>query len=316
MQIPLATRQIFTVSCALMHRLNWSDLQFVLAVATHGSLAAAGRALGVNHATVQRRIEKFEAAQKIRIFDRTPLGYRVGAESQPVVAALRAMAASAEGFERIVAGQGSAFGGRLHLTTTDSLAGTVLPPHLAGFRAAYPEVELELTVTNSRLDLARLDADLSIRPAADLSDDLVGERVGEMVFRAYGAPAVLARGTGIAHGDWIGTGALLARSPVAAWERERLPAEAIRLRASSFVAMAHAAAAGLGLAMLPVCVAERVAGIAPAEDIEDRLGVGIWVACHRDLITSQRIRAFLGHFTEALSGDPTLGGGGKPSDPA
>ena len=43
-----------------MHRLDWSDLQYILAVANHGSLAAAARALGVNHSTVQRRITSFE----------------------------------------------------------------------------------------------------------------------------------------------------------------------------------------------------------------------------------------------------------------
>ena len=42
-----------------MHRLDWSDLQYILAVANNGSLAAAARALGVNHSTVQRRIASF-----------------------------------------------------------------------------------------------------------------------------------------------------------------------------------------------------------------------------------------------------------------
>jgi DNA-binding transcriptional LysR family regulator len=43
-----------------MHSLLWTDLQHVLAVADHASLAAAARALGVNHTTVLRRVRAFE----------------------------------------------------------------------------------------------------------------------------------------------------------------------------------------------------------------------------------------------------------------
>ena len=43
-----------------MHKLNWDDLRYVLAVADTGSVNAAAKVLGVNHATVLRRIASFE----------------------------------------------------------------------------------------------------------------------------------------------------------------------------------------------------------------------------------------------------------------
>ena len=60
-----------------MHKLKWGELAYVLAVAQHGSAAAAARALGVNHATVIRRVRAFEKAQKLRIFDHLASGYRL-----------------------------------------------------------------------------------------------------------------------------------------------------------------------------------------------------------------------------------------------
>ncbi len=42
--------------------IEWDDLRYVLAVAEHGGLAAAARALGVNHTTVLRRVNAFEEA--------------------------------------------------------------------------------------------------------------------------------------------------------------------------------------------------------------------------------------------------------------
>ena len=74
-----------------MHRLDWSDLQFILAVANQGSLAGAARALGVNHSTVQRRITSFEALQQVTVFDRKPDGYKLTIEGQQLLEAAKAV---------------------------------------------------------------------------------------------------------------------------------------------------------------------------------------------------------------------------------
>ncbi|MCB2152823.1 MAG: LysR family transcriptional regulator, partial [Rhodobacteraceae bacterium] len=60
-----------------MQRDNWDDLRFVLAVAEEGSVSGAARRLGVNHATVLRRIAAFEEATGVEIFDKTARGYAV-----------------------------------------------------------------------------------------------------------------------------------------------------------------------------------------------------------------------------------------------
>ena len=60
------------LDCAPMHKIRWDDLQYVHAVARHGALSAAARELGVNHATVLRRITALETAQGVTLFDRLP----------------------------------------------------------------------------------------------------------------------------------------------------------------------------------------------------------------------------------------------------
>jgi DNA-binding transcriptional LysR family regulator len=74
-----------------MHRIDWDDLRYVLAVAEHGSLAAGARALGVNHTTVLRRINAFESAQAVRLFERLPTGYALTAGGEELLAAARQM---------------------------------------------------------------------------------------------------------------------------------------------------------------------------------------------------------------------------------
>ncbi|MBS0563422.1 MAG: LysR family transcriptional regulator, partial [Proteobacteria bacterium] len=70
-------------------RANWDDLRFVLAVIQEGSVSAAARVIGVNHATVLRRVAAFEAAHGLALFDKTARGYRIPPDRAQVIEAAR-----------------------------------------------------------------------------------------------------------------------------------------------------------------------------------------------------------------------------------
>ena len=57
--------------------MNWDDLRPFLALARHGSIWAAGAALGLSHTTVSRRVEELEEQLGARLFDRHRDGYRL-----------------------------------------------------------------------------------------------------------------------------------------------------------------------------------------------------------------------------------------------
>lgn len=110
-----------------MHRaIGWEDLQYILAVADNGSLANAARALKVNHTTVLRRINAFEEAHGLRLFERLPTGYTLTAGGEELLAAARAMRDVVTTLERKLAGQDLRIEGSLRLTTTDTLVASVL----------------------------------------------------------------------------------------------------------------------------------------------------------------------------------------------
>ena len=94
--------------------MNWDDLQYFSALAGTGSLSAAARALGVEHATVARRISALEASLGIGLVDRRGRRWTLTAEGEHIAAiALRmgqeAQAAQAQLDSHIksVAGSGS-----------------------------------------------------------------------------------------------------------------------------------------------------------------------------------------------------------------
>ncbi|HRO15713.1 MAG TPA: LysR substrate-binding domain-containing protein, partial [Paracoccus sp. (in: a-proteobacteria)] len=59
---------------------------------------------------------------------------------------------------RRVTGQDQRLSGQVRITATDMLAIGLLPPHLAAFRRAWPGIDLELLVSDTRLDLTRREA--------------------------------------------------------------------------------------------------------------------------------------------------------------
>ena len=63
---------------------DWNDVQVFLAIARGGSLAAAARTLKVNHSTVFRRLNAFEEALGVRLFERLPSGYAPTPEADSI----------------------------------------------------------------------------------------------------------------------------------------------------------------------------------------------------------------------------------------
>ncbi len=289
-----------------MHKeIDWSDLQYVLAVARHGTLSAAARALGVSHTTVLRRLPHFEAAHGIRLFDRLPSGYALTAGGEELLAAARSVADVVTALERRLAGRDLRLEGLVRVTTLDTLMDSLLPPILAGFQAEHPAVRIELSVSARLANLTRRDADVAIRVSADPPGALVGRRiasVGMAIYQARDAGAPLAEEDWAAQ-RWIAPSDTLSDTAVAGWMRRRLPQAQVVLQADSLLSMARAAAAGIGLAALPCYLGDAMPELRRASRGTvplDRPG-DLWVLTHEDLRRTARIRAFTEYASNGLS---------------
>lgn len=283
-----------------MNNSAWDNLRYVLAVADAGSVNAAARNMGVNHATILRRIAAYEESLGVELFERSARGYRIRAGGGQIIDAVRAVAEAVDTVERMAAGREVDLSGTVRLTSTDTLSHCILPRHIAAFRAAYPEILIEVTSTNARLNLSKLDADMTIRPATHLPEELVGVAVNAIDLRVFGAPGYLARASGadIADHHWLGPSGALRTSPLGQWA-EAIPADQIVGRADSYLILARQAQAGMGLAMLPVCIGDYWEGLVRAP-VADSLCFDVWVASHPDMARTPHIRTTLDYFEKAL----------------
>ena len=184
--------------------LDWNDLRFVLETARNGGTSGAARVLGVNHATVARRISAAEAALGERLFDRLPSGYVPTEAGLEAVRTAEAMAQLDSELDLKIAARDDRIKGRLRVTAPQLLIQRVLGDILADFVASYPEVDLELVATNDPLNLAQREADVAIRFSHDPPEALVGRRFIEQKGAVYATPDFVARDPGgEAPLDWV-----------------------------------------------------------------------------------------------------------------
>lgn len=290
-----------------MHRtMSWDDLRLVLAIARRGTLSGAARALGVTHSTVFRRLASIERDIGARLFDRFRDGYAPTAAGDAMATVAARIGEDVLELERRLSGQDLRPSGIVRLTTTDTLALGLAMPHLAAFRADYPEIRLEVGVTNVVADLRRRDADIALRPTADPPAALIGRRIAAIAYAVYGSPDYLSRRRAkdwSAH-EWIGRDDALAGTVAARWMQENVPEERIFCRLDAVSAMREAARAGLGLVVLPCYFGDGVAGLRRAQEkpLADARSA-LWLLTHRDLRHAARIRAVMDFLAARLAGE-------------
>lgn len=288
-----------------MQNMDWDIFRLVMAVADGGSAVAASERLGVNASTVLRRISRFEKENGIRLFERRQTGYTPTVECEAVIDAARQIEQSIDGISRDLLGRDLRLEGRLAVTTTDSLLNSVVAPLLVQFSKLHPRIRIDVSVTNSRLNLTRQDADIAVRASKMPPDTLVGQRVSGLAFAVYATPSLVAQLPGgklskLRKAPWIGIGNALKASPVGAWMDRYVPVERIAVTADTFVAVHDCAATGAGLAVLPCCLGDQSQKVVRATPPVDEMETSLWVLTHADIRSAARVKAFNEFMSRAL----------------
>src|ERR1700757_2222733 len=104
--------------------MDWDDVRVFLAVARHGSLRAAGRALGLSQPTIARRLAAFEATfGGPSLFDRLPEGLRLNADGEQLVPAAENIEDAVLTLERRRAAASPALSGTVRVSAGECAAG-------------------------------------------------------------------------------------------------------------------------------------------------------------------------------------------------
>jgi DNA-binding transcriptional LysR family regulator len=282
--------------------MEWSDLRVFLAIAREGSLGAAGRRLGQSQPTMGRRLQALETAVGHTLFQRTNDGFVLTDEGHAALAHVERIEEEALAFQRELAGKDAALDGMLRVSSSDWFGLHMLTPVLAEFARVQPRVTVEL-LTDARLySLPRRDADLAFRIRPFDDPEVISRRLMHIPYGAY----VRAGAEHPRPGDGDGTALVtmdtaFEEMPDATWIRRMLPTARVVSRSNNRGVQAQLCAQGVGLAVLPVPLAEATPGLERVDLGEPPPGRDTWVGYHRDLKRLARLRALLDLVIERLA---------------
>lgn len=269
--------------------LDWEDLRFALALARHGSLSGAARALRVNHATVSRRIDRLQGAIGQLLFDRRKEGYRLTDTGQMVLDQLTRMDEAVLSLLSLPLEVEE--GGLVRVAASRVLADGFLVDRLGELRQRLPSTDIEILGESRMMSLARREADIVIRLGSPKNDELVGRKIGMVGYGFYAAPAYLAELADGAPLQFVGFDPDSNFVLEAAWMKRELPGQRIAFRSNSQTSQAAAARAGFGIALLPHYLAIDDAELQPAPVEAETPQREAWLLMRKDLADKPRIRA-------------------------
>jgi len=283
--------------------MEWSDIRLFLAIARARSLNGAARLTGQSQPTMGRRLRALEHALGHALFQRGSEGFVLTDEGAALLAHAERMEEEALAFERELAGHGEELDGQLRVSSSDWFGVHMLAPVFAEFIQANPRVAIELVTDARLLNLARREADLAFRIQAFAEPDVIQRRLMTVPYGLYtakGRSRALARqGAGCA---LITLDAAYSDFPDARWLRQVLPKAHVAFTSNSREAQARMCAEGVGLAVLPRPLGDRIAGLRLVKTSAPPPGRDVWVGFHRDLRRLRRLRALVDLCVERLAG--------------
>ncbi len=280
------------ISCANMHSMkNWDDLQYVLAAHRHGGLSGAARALGVNHATVSRRLTAIEDAMRVRLFDRFSTGLKTTEYGEQAVEAALEMEQKVLGLTLSIEAKDRDLAGPLKISAPQLIIDKMLASVFVEFSRSYPQIDLSVIATSDSVNLHKREADVAIRGSNDPEGTLWGRKIVSQNCTYYGANSYL---NGKSSNDILDCINFLWRGNEPAPEVVKAyPKAKVVAKFDDMVAVLGAVRAGMGVARMPCLLGDSEPNLQRLPLLDLQPYYDIWILTHPELKNVSRIQQFM-----------------------
>jgi DNA-binding transcriptional LysR family regulator len=274
---------------------EWNLYRSFLSVLRAGSLSAAARNEGLTQPTIGRHIDSLEKALGIPLFTRSQHGLAPTDAALELQAYAQSMEATAAALLRAASGREGARG-TVRVTASEIIGTEVLPSILTSLRESYPELVIELVLSNRTQDLLQRESDIAVRMVRPTQQALVARHVGDVqlglharreYLERHGVPANLAD---LHHHSLIGFDRENAFIRSVRAQGIGLERKMFTLRTDSDLAQLAMLRAGFGIGVCQVGLARRDAGLVRILPKAFSFKLEVWIAMHSDLRSSQRCR--------------------------
>jgi DNA-binding transcriptional LysR family regulator len=286
---------------------DWHLFRAFLAVAREGSLSSAARILGTTQPTMGRQIAALETSLGVKLFTRSLDGLAPTDAGLRLIPSAEAMAAAVEAAQRSASGEVDEERGTVRVTASVVIGSEVLPSIFAAIHTKHPRVAVELALSNRNEDLLRGDADIAVRMLRPTQGSLIAKRIGQIdvglfahrrYLKEHAAPRCLAD---LSQHALIGYD----RDPAYAQFLEKMAVpskpDMFAFRCDSEIAQLAALRAGLGIGVCQLGIARRDKDLVPVLRSAFIYPMQVWLAMHRDLRSSRRVRLLFDQLADHLS---------------
>jgi DNA-binding transcriptional LysR family regulator len=279
--------------------LDWNDLRHFVVLAREGTLSAAARTLGVDHATVARRVAALEKATALKLVDRRARNYALTEDGRRIAVAASAMEEAAFSVERATQAAESRICGEVAISAPPSLANALVAPRLVDLKREHPGIFIKLIGERRSASLSRREADLALRLSRPTEGGLFARKIGHFGFSLYGAASYL-RETPSHAFRFIAYDESMKDAPQQQWLEAVADGREIVMRCNDLENQATAARAGLGLAALPHFLGDGDPRLERHEAGRKEIGRDVWLLVHRDLRRVPAVRVVMAFLVDCL----------------
>ncbi|MGJ7900992.1 LysR family transcriptional regulator [Lysobacter sp. 1R34A] len=169
------------------------DVEAFIAVVEHGSFTAGAVALSTTPSVLSRALARLEARLGRQLLQRTTRRLGLTEAGRVYLDQARSAFALLDEAEREVQGQEGELAGRVRISVPTTYGHYRLPPLLARFARQYPQIQVELNITNRNVDLVAEGFDLAIRLGQLPDSGLVARKLEDAALLLVAAPDYLQR---------------------------------------------------------------------------------------------------------------------------
>ena len=283
--------------------MDWDRIRIFYTVAESGSFTKAGDTLGLSQSAVSRQISALEREVRAPLFHRHTRGLILTEQGELLWRAARDMTQRLDKTKAQLTETREHPSGELKVTTTVGLGSRWLAPRLGDFLDSYPDVRVQLALTDEELDLSMRQADIAIRLRQPQQPDLIQRKLFTVHFHVYAAPSYLKRygepktleeldnhrilsfgGTSPSYllsVHWLGTAGRDPRDP-------RTP----HLLVNNIAALRNAVEHGAGLAVLPDYLVEQGSPLMQILRETEMPSLDSYLVYPEEMKTVARVQAF------------------------
>lgn len=281
-----------------MHKstIDWTDVYYFLQIVNNGSARSTAAALNVSHSTVTRRVESLESKLGTRVFKKGIAGYQLTEDGQILFEYAHLAAQQLDKAETLLKGRDTQFSGDIIVTTSDAIANNLLMPMVAEFCEQFSNIDIEVVLTSHALDIAREDIDIALRilPVTQMPPEpYVGRILAKVASCFYttdeylqahsiegDAPTARIMGweKGVKFKEWLLDTPLSKLELVGRFNHSEMQVEAAK--------------AGVGIAMLPCFIGDKVPQLRRVPNCEPAIRHDIWMLSLPEMRDVARLKAF------------------------